>query len=212
MAAHPPSTIRSASETCFPPACELLNSFWTSSRGDSTFANSVGLLTSHAFCGSRRMRAPLAPPRLSEPRNVDAEAHAVETSWETDSPEARIFSFRAAMSSAPISSCVTAGTGSCHNSDSWGTSGPRYRDMGPISRYLGPEVPQESLLWQDPVPAVTHELIGTEDIAALKEKILASGLTVSQLVSTAWASASTFRGSDKRGGANGARIRLCLLY
>ena len=83
-----------------------------------------------------------------------------------------------------------------------------HRDMGPISRYLGPEVPQESLLWQDPVPAVTHELIGAQDIAALKEKILASGLSVSALVSTAWASASTFRGSDKRGGANGARIRL----
>jgi len=83
-----------------------------------------------------------------------------------------------------------------------------HRDMGPIARYLGPEVPQESLLWQDPVPAVTHELIGAQDIAALKEKILASGLSVSQLVSTAWASASTFRGSDKRGGANGARIRL----
>ena len=83
-----------------------------------------------------------------------------------------------------------------------------HRDMGPISRYLGPEVPQESLLWQDPVPAVTHELVGAEDITALKEKILASGLPVSQLVSTAWASASTFRGSDKRGGANGARIRL----
>jgi catalase-peroxidase len=83
-----------------------------------------------------------------------------------------------------------------------------HRDMGPISRYLGPEVPQESLLWQDPVPAVTHELIGAGDIAALKEKILASGLSISALVSTAWASASTFRGSDKRGGANGARIRL----
>jgi catalase-peroxidase len=83
-----------------------------------------------------------------------------------------------------------------------------HRDMGPISRYLGPEVPHESLLWQDPVPAVTHELIGAEDITALKERILASGLPVSQLVSTAWASASTFRGSDKRGGANGARIRL----
>ncbi|MGZ5369347.1 MAG: catalase/peroxidase HPI, partial [Aeromicrobium sp.] len=83
-----------------------------------------------------------------------------------------------------------------------------HRDMGPISRYLGPEVPQEQLLWQDPVPAVTHELVGAEDIAALKEKILASGLSVSQLVSTAWASASTFRGSDKRGGANGARVRL----
>ena len=83
-----------------------------------------------------------------------------------------------------------------------------HRDMGPISRYLGPEVPDEQLLWQDPVPAVDHELIDTKDIAALKGKILASGLSISQLVSTAWASASTFRGSDKRGGANGARIRL----
>jgi catalase-peroxidase len=83
-----------------------------------------------------------------------------------------------------------------------------HRDMGPIARYLGPEVPTEKLLWQDPVPAVTHELIGAEDVAALKAQLLASGLSVSQLVSTAWASASTFRGSDKRGGANGARIRL----
>ncbi len=83
-----------------------------------------------------------------------------------------------------------------------------HRDMGPRSRYLGPEVPAEDLLWQDPVPAVTHELIDGQDIAALKGKILASGLSVSQLVSTAWAAASTFRGSDKRGGANGARIRL----
>ena len=83
-----------------------------------------------------------------------------------------------------------------------------HRDMGPIARYLGPEVPQESLLWQDPVPARTHELIEAPDIAALKGKILASGLSVSELVGTAWASASTFRGSDKRGGANGARIRL----
>ena len=83
-----------------------------------------------------------------------------------------------------------------------------HRDMGPRSRYLGPEVPAEELIWQDPVPAVDHELIGEQDIAALKERILASGLSVSQLVSTAWASASTFRGSDKRGGANGARIRL----
>ena len=80
--------------------------------------------------------------------------------------------------------------------------------MGPRSRYLGTEVPEEELLWQDPVPAATHELIDDQDIAALKGKILASGLSVSQLVSTAWASASTFRGSDKRGGANGARIRL----
>ncbi len=83
-----------------------------------------------------------------------------------------------------------------------------HRDMGPISRYLGPEVPEEQLLWQDPVPAATHELMGEDDIAALKVKILDSGLSISQLVSTAWASASTFRGSDKRGGANGARIRL----
>lgn len=81
-------------------------------------------------------------------------------------------------------------------------------DMGPRSRYLGPEVPSEELIWQDPVPAVDHELIDALDIAALKDKILASGLSVSQLVSTAWASASTFRGSDMRGGANGARLRL----
>jgi len=83
-----------------------------------------------------------------------------------------------------------------------------HRDMGPIVRYLGPLVPKEHLPWQDPIPAVNHPLIGEQDIAALKAKILASGLSVSQLVSTAWASASTFRGSDKRGGANGARIRL----
>jgi catalase-peroxidase len=83
-----------------------------------------------------------------------------------------------------------------------------HRDMGPIVRYLGPLVPKETLIWQDPIPAVDHPLIGEEDIAALKAKILASGLSVSQLVSTAWASTSTFRGSDKRGGANGARIRL----
>ena len=83
-----------------------------------------------------------------------------------------------------------------------------HRDMGPRSRYLGPDVPKEALIWQDPVPAVDHVLIDEQDIAALKKKVLASGLTVSELVSTAWASASTFRGSDKRGGANGARIRL----
>jgi len=83
-----------------------------------------------------------------------------------------------------------------------------HRDMGPIVRYLGPFVPKETLPWQDPIPAVDHALIGEQDIAALKAKILASGLSISQLVSTAWASASTFRGSDKRGGANGARIRL----
>ena len=83
-----------------------------------------------------------------------------------------------------------------------------HRDMGPIDRYLGPEVPDEELIWQDPVPAVDHELVNADDVAELKRRILDSGLTVSQLVSTAWASASTFRGSDKRGGANGARIRL----
>lgn len=83
-----------------------------------------------------------------------------------------------------------------------------HRDMGPVSRYLGAEVPQEELLWQDPIPAVDHELVDALDVDALKKSILESGLTVSELVSTAWASASTFRGSDKRGGANGARIRL----
>jgi catalase-peroxidase len=83
-----------------------------------------------------------------------------------------------------------------------------HRDMGPRARYLGPEVPSEELLWQDPIPAVDHALIDEQDIASLKSKILASGLSVAELVSTAWASASTFRGSDKRGGANGARIRL----
>src|SRR3981189_1427037 len=83
-----------------------------------------------------------------------------------------------------------------------------HRDMGPLSRYLGPLVPKERLLWPDPVPPVDHELIGEQDTTALKAKIFASGLSISQLVTTAWASAATFRGSDKRGGANGARIRL----
>src|SRR6202035_3117529 len=83
-----------------------------------------------------------------------------------------------------------------------------HRDMGPRARYLGPEVPEEDLIWQDPVPAVNHKLIDAQDISSLKAKILASGPTISELVSTAWASASTFRGSDKRGGANGARVRL----
>jgi catalase-peroxidase len=83
-----------------------------------------------------------------------------------------------------------------------------HRDMGPIARYVGPEVPSEHLIWQDPVPAVDHELVGADDVAGLKSAILASGLSVSALVSTAWASASTFRGTDKRGGANGARVRL----
>ena len=83
-----------------------------------------------------------------------------------------------------------------------------HRDMGPVARYLGPLVPKETLIWQDPVPALDHQVVGAQDIEALKQKILSSGISVSQLVSTAWASASTFRGSDKRGGANGARIRL----
>lgn len=83
-----------------------------------------------------------------------------------------------------------------------------HRDMGPITRYLGPEVPQEELIWQDPIPAANHTLVDNSDVESLKNKILASGLSVSELVSTAWASASTFRGSDKRGGANGARVRL----
>ncbi len=83
-----------------------------------------------------------------------------------------------------------------------------HRDMGPIARYLGPEVPLEELIWQDPLPAVDHELIDAADAAALKQQILASGLTIAELVSTTWAAASTFRGSDKRGGVNGARIRL----
>ena len=83
-----------------------------------------------------------------------------------------------------------------------------HRDMGPKCCYLGPEVPAEDLIWQDPVPAVDHELISDADASALKKQILATSLSVSQLVSTAWASASTFRGSDRRGGANGARVRL----
>jgi len=83
-----------------------------------------------------------------------------------------------------------------------------HRDMGPVVRYLGPEVPKEELIWQDPIPAVTHELVNDQDVAELKRRVLASGLSVSELVSAAWASASTFRGSDKRGGANGARVRL----
>ena len=124
-AAHPPSTIRSARETFFPPVCEPLKSAWIPSRVCSTVASSAGSLTSQSFCGARRMRAPLAPPRLSLPRNVDADAHAVETSWDTDRPEARIWLFRAAMSAASTSAWSTAGTGSCQISGSAGTSGPR---------------------------------------------------------------------------------------
>jgi len=96
--------MRSASETCLFPDCELLNFCWMPSSVRSTVVSSAGLLTAQSFWGARRTRAPLAPPRLSVPRNVDAEAQAVETSWETESPEVRIVALRAAMSSAPISS------------------------------------------------------------------------------------------------------------
>ena len=99
---QPPSTIRSASETFFPPVCAPLNSFWIASSFASTFASSAGWFTSQSFCGARRMRAPFAPPRLSLPRNVEAEAHAVVTSCEIESPDARIFAFRAAISCSPI--------------------------------------------------------------------------------------------------------------
>ena len=101
-AAHPPSTIRSASETFFPPDCALLKLCWIPSRVCSTFASSTGLLTSQSFCGARRSRPPFAPPRLSVPRKLAAAAQAMLTSWETDSPDARISPLRAAMSSSPI--------------------------------------------------------------------------------------------------------------
>ena len=103
-AAHPPRTIRSASETFVPPDCELLKSCWICSRAWRTFASSAGSLTSQSFCGARRIRAPLAPPRLSVPRNEAADAQAVEISREMDSPEARIVPLRAAMSASSISS------------------------------------------------------------------------------------------------------------
>src|SRR3712207_4354882 len=83
-----------------------------------------------------------------------------------------------------------------------------HRDMGPKTRYLGPDVPDEDLIWQDPVPAVTHELVGEAEVADLKQRLLSSGLTVPQLVHTAWSAAASYRGTDKRGGANGARLRL----
>ena len=123
-AAQPPSTIRSASETFLPPDCDALKSCWTRSRACNTVPSSAGSLASQSFCGASRIRAPLAPPRLSVPRKLAADAHAVETSWEIDSPEARILSLRAAMSASPISSWSTAGTGSCHSCGS-GTQGPR---------------------------------------------------------------------------------------
>ena len=101
-AAQPPRTIRSASETFLPPDCALLKSFWIASSFCRTFASSAGWLTSQSFCGARRMRAPFAPPRLSLPRNVAADAQAVVTSWEMDRPDARILAFRAAMSCSSI--------------------------------------------------------------------------------------------------------------
>ena len=103
-AAQPPSTIRSASDTRLPPFCAPLNAFRIASSFSRTLASSCGWLTSQSFCGASRMRAPLAPPRLSEPRNVEADAHAVDTSCEVDRPDARIFAFRSATSCSPISS------------------------------------------------------------------------------------------------------------
>src|SRR6266480_6058564 len=102
MPAHPANTIRSASETVLPPDAVLLNSLWTRSRVLSTFASWSGWLTSQSFCGAKRIRAPFAPPRLSEPRNVDADAHAVETNSEIDRPDARILAFSEAISCASI--------------------------------------------------------------------------------------------------------------
>ncbi len=124
-AAQPPSTIRSASETFLPPVCAALNFFWIPSRAARAFASSAGWLTSQSFCGARRMRAPLAPPRLSLPRNVAAEAQAVATSLDMEIPDARTWAFRAAMSCASTSAWSTAGIGSCQISVSFGTSLPR---------------------------------------------------------------------------------------
>ena len=120
--ALPASTIRSASEIFLPPA---LKDSWIPSRVRSTVASWPGLLTSQPLCGSRRIRAPLAPPRLSLPRKVEADAHAVETSCETGRPESRIWPFRLAMSLSSTSPWSAAGTGSCQISSSDGTSGPR---------------------------------------------------------------------------------------
>ena len=124
--AHPASTMRSASEICFfPPACAPLNSLRTASRAWSALASSAGWLAAQSFCGARRRRAPLAPPRLSVPRNVDAEAHAVDTSCATERPQPRSLALSAVTSCGFTRSCVTAGTGSCQMSASFGTSGPR---------------------------------------------------------------------------------------
>ncbi len=133
IAAHPPRTMRSASETLVPPPCEPLKSCWIPSRACTTRATSGRSLTSQSFCGASRMRAPFAPPRLSVLRKLAADAHAVAASWETVSPEARIRPFSAAMSPAETSSWSTAGTGSCHSCGA-GIHGPRYREIGPMSR------------------------------------------------------------------------------
>jgi len=124
-AALPPSTIRSASEIRLPPDCAALNSRWMPSSTFSTLASCSGWLAAQSFCGARRMRAPLAPPRLSEPRKVEAEAQAVETSSATDRPEASSLLLSAAMSFASTSGWSTAGIGSCQIRSSAGTSGPR---------------------------------------------------------------------------------------
>ena len=115
----------SASETVLPSARVSLNALRTPSRVSSTAASRAGSFTSQSFCGARRRRAPFAPPRRSEPRKVDADAHAVETSSETERPDARIAAFSAAMSPSSIGGCATAGTGSCQISSSSGTSAPR---------------------------------------------------------------------------------------
>ena len=120
-AAHPPSTIRSASETFFPPDSK---SCLDPLEDGQHRGQASGSLTAQSFCGARRIRAPLAPPRLSVPRKLAADDHAVETSWETDRPESRSVALSAAMSSSPISSWSTAGTGSCHSCGS-ATQGPR---------------------------------------------------------------------------------------
>ena len=129
-ATQPPSTIRSASDTPFfppilPPTWAPLNRVWIPSRVSSTCVSRGGSFTAHSFCGRRRIRAPLAPPRLSLPRKVDADAQAVDTSAGIESPEARIVALREAMSAASTSACVTGGSGSCQMSASAGTSGPR---------------------------------------------------------------------------------------
>ena len=128
----PPSTMRSARETFF--ADFLLNALWIFSSSARTFFNSLGLFASQFFCGSRRIRAPFAPPRLSVPRNVDADAHAVVTNCAMVRLLLRIFFFNSSTSDLPITFFDRAGSGSCQINSSFGTSGPRYRAAGPISR------------------------------------------------------------------------------